>query len=185
MQLVTAEHFIDVVTKNFLISALLSHYYTSYTYILLYSLCKTLRYVSAPRQLQRVCGNAHRGASWRLYWETYRGYTQRTYTRVQLSNNIRINGGGAQTATWKWSILFPDTRPGIPFGLTATVQTKQISQVMNNFIFSILLKWQQNGLKTNETNGIWDLKVCDYGKLLHLLRFWTLSSILFFIYRPK
>jgi hypothetical protein len=44
---------------------------------------------------------------------------QRTHTRVQLSDYIRINGRGDQIATWKQLTLFPDTRPDLPFGLTA------------------------------------------------------------------
>jgi hypothetical protein len=51
--------------------------------------------------------------------------------------------------------------------------TKQLSQDMDNFIFSILLKQQQNGRKTNQTKNVW-LKQCNdwarcCDKLNHLL----------------
>jgi hypothetical protein len=33
------------------------------------------------------------------------------------------------------------------------IQTRQVSQDMDSFMFSILMKQQQNGLKTNHTEG--------------------------------
>jgi hypothetical protein len=44
---------------------------------------------------------------------------QRRYTRVQLSDGVRISGRRHKMAISKWSILFPNTRPDLPFGLTA------------------------------------------------------------------
>jgi hypothetical protein len=35
------------------------------------------------------------------------------------------------------------------------IQMRQIGQDVNNFIFSILLKQQQNSFKTNQTKGVW------------------------------
>jgi hypothetical protein len=51
------------------------------------------------------------------------------------------------------------------FGFTAKftvwshyyIQTRQICLYMDSFIFSILLKQQQNGLKTNQTEGVWSM----------------------------
>jgi hypothetical protein len=41
---------------------------------------------------------------------------------------------------------------------------KLLEQNMNNFIFSILLKQQQNGLKTNQTKGVWPHYCEDWTK---------------------
>ena len=40
------------------------------------------------------------------------------------------------------------------------IQTEQISHNVDNFPFLILQKHQQNGLKTNQTKGVW-LKKCN------------------------
>lgn len=58
----------------------------------------------------------------------------------------------------KWSILFLDMHSYLPFVLIT--YPEQISQNVDKFPFLILQKHQQNGLKTNQTKGVW-LKKCN------------------------
>jgi hypothetical protein len=60
------------------------------------------------------------------------------------------------------------------------IQMKQIIQDMGNFIFSILPKQQQNGLKTNQTKVVQekqrdDCTIC-YNKFTHLLSYINKST---------
>jgi hypothetical protein len=42
------------------------------------------------------------------------------------------------------------------------IRTRQVSQDMDNFVFQILLKQQQNSLKTNKTTGVRSKKSNDW-----------------------
>jgi hypothetical protein len=76
---------------------------------------KTLRYVSIPHQLKEVCANAEEGTTSRLYYETFKEIIKESAIQQWRWHQWawRLND------TWKWSILFPNTRPDLPFGLTA------------------------------------------------------------------
>jgi hypothetical protein len=60
--------------------------------------------------------------------------------------------------TWKWCIVSGHAAIFTMFSLL--IQIWQISQDVDNTPFSILAKNQQNGLKTNQTKGVW-LKQCN------------------------
>jgi hypothetical protein len=49
---------------------------------------------------------------------------------------------------WKWSVLFPNTRRDLPL-------VSPLKHVMDNFIFSFLLKEQQNSFKASQAQGMW------------------------------
>jgi 23S rRNA maturation mini-RNase III len=106
-----------------------------------------------------VCGNADEGGAIWLYYEIC---LQRIYMKQITTENIH------KGATQEWrshqqaqrlnhylEIVHNVSRNMDRFTIWSHcyIQTRQISQDMDNFILSILLKQQQNNLKINQTKG--------------------------------
>jgi hypothetical protein len=89
---------------------------------------KTIRYVSAPWQLQWVRDNADGGATWRMYYEAaYSGYRRWLNCHPEMVHHTVAEYIARFTI---WSHRYS--------------QVRQIRQDRDSFIFLILLKQQQN-----------------------------------------
>jgi hypothetical protein len=116
-----------------------------------------LKYVSISRQLESVRGNTDGVASCRFHYESclqgihakqiniHENTTQQIFS--PMSAEIKSPPGNGPYCFWIqdrfniWSHSY--------------IQMRQKVQDMDNFVFWIMLKQQQNGLKTSQTEGVW------------------------------
>jgi hypothetical protein len=121
-----------------------------------------LKPVSSPRQLQQVRGNALGDATWRL---CYGECLQRIHAKQISTENIH-ESITQQRSSHQWPrrlirhLEMVHTVSGYTATFTITshrhIQMRQISQDMDNFISSILLKQQQKNLKTNQIRDVYE-----------------------------
>jgi hypothetical protein len=125
------------------------------------SVYKTLKYVTAPRQLQIVLANAAEGATWRLYSRSWvQGekakqvateivYDSATEQCRPHQRARRLYGNLEMVLTVSEYTTSSTSLPHI------CILTWKIVQNMDNlYVLSILPKQQQNGLKTDQTKGV-------------------------------